>query len=168
MSTPVGRGGCAADHSGDGFLLGIRKEGETEEPRSACGDQRPLATTNANDNLTATELRGHSGKIIECDTCHTGTLTASLGGPHGIHPVGDRSQPGDNGYSQLWVNATRGLFNKNGLQTCTPCHGLQGQRTVLSTVAAQRTLRLGGPLNSQIILTPGEQVSCDLCHANPL
>ncbi len=101
------------------------------------------------------------------DTRHTGTLPTSLSGPHGIHPLGDRSRPGDNGYSQFWVNTHATLANtQQGLQTCAACHGLQGQGTVLSVVAAQRTVRLM-PMGTTITLTAGEQVNCGLCHANP-
>lgn len=131
------------------------------------------AIVNANDNLTATELQGHSGKVIECDTCHTGQLQASLDGPHGLHPIGDRSTPGDNGYSQSWVNQHGPYVKLNGTVPCEACHGLQGQGTVLSVVAATRTLALmsmGGMqmTGNSITLTAGEQVSCDLCHANPI
>jgi hypothetical protein len=134
----------------------------------------PNATTNANDNLTATELQGHSGKVIECDTCHTGQLTTSLDGPHGVHPIGDQKVAGDNGYSQFWVNTHGSYVKQNGLVPCEACHGVLGQGTVLSVVAAQRTLTLmqmGSTMTmtgSFITLTTGEQVSCDLCHASPL
>jgi cytochrome c553 len=127
----------------------------------------PIAKSSANDNLSATQLQGHSGTVIECDTCHTGTLPVSLGGPHGIHPLGDRNRPGDNGYSQFWVVSHANFIknNNNALQSCAACHGLQGQGTVLSVVAAQRTLRL--MQIGTITLPTGTQVNCGLCHANP-
>ena len=44
----------------------------------------------ANDNMAAIQLQGHTGKIMECTACHAaGSLPVALGGPHGMHPVGD-------------------------------------------------------------------------------
>ncbi len=48
---------------------------------------RPPINPNANDNLTATQLQGHPGTIMECSTCHSGSTGNNLNGPHGMHPV---------------------------------------------------------------------------------
>ncbi len=66
----------------------------------------PNRDPNANDNVTAFQLQGHSGPITECFVCHTADSFAKfedldegvkaidakigiLGGPHNMHPVDD-------------------------------------------------------------------------------
>jgi hypothetical protein len=50
----------------------------------------PNGDPSANDNVAAIQLQGHTGTIIECSTCHgTANLGNTLGGPHGMHPVGN-------------------------------------------------------------------------------
>ena len=76
----------------------------------------PNGNPTSNDNVTADQLQGHTGAIIECDTCHTnlnalGTngSTASLQGPHGMHVVGNTSFA-DGGHRQnINRNACRDL-----------------------------------------------------------
>jgi hypothetical protein len=105
----------------------------------------------ANDNMAATQLQGYTGKITECSVCHTaGTLPVSLGGPHGIHPVGDSN----------FVSKHEDLVSRNRAQ-CQACHGQTGQGTVLSKVAVNRTI-------GSRTLTKGQLVSCNTCHSNPL
>ena len=52
----------------------------------------PNGNPNANDNVAANQLQGHTGTIIECSTCHVTSELASntQGGPHGMHLVNDR------------------------------------------------------------------------------
>ena len=52
-----------------------------------------MLDSNANDNVAATQLQGHAGKIVECSVCHTGPLGVMLAGPHGMHPVGNTGFP---------------------------------------------------------------------------
>lgn len=109
----------------------------------------------ANDNMAATQVQGHTGKIMECSACHTaGSLPNSLGGPHGMHPVGEQRFAG--GHENL-VGSNRAA--------CQACHGKTGLGTVLSKVSANRTFSIEG---RQVSLTKGQQVSCNLCHGNPL
>ncbi|MEQ1530113.1 MAG: putative Ig domain-containing protein, partial [Methylococcales bacterium] len=66
----------------------------------------PNRDPNANDNITALQLQGHSGPIAECSVCHSADSFAKfedldegvkaadakvgiLGGPHNMHPVND-------------------------------------------------------------------------------
>jgi len=108
--------------------------------------------TIANDNMTSIQLQGHSGKIVECTSCHAaGSLPVSLGGPHGMHPVND-TRFADGGH--------RNLASANRAQ-CRACHGQTGQGTVLSKVAVNRNL-------AGETFTKGQMVSCNLCHSNPL
>jgi hypothetical protein len=107
----------------------------------------------ANDNQTANQLQGHTGVIIECSTCHGSAMDGqiTLGGPHGMHPVGNVS----------FVNGGHeGMAEGSGRQKCAACHGAQGQGTVLSVAKVDRQV-------SGHTITKGTQVSCNLCHGNP-
>jgi hypothetical protein len=104
----------------------------------------------ANDNMAAIQLQGHTGKIIECTACHTsGDLPVSLGGPHGMHPVGDSQ----------FISGHESLFDSNRAQ-CQACHGQTGQGTVLSKVAVNRTV-------GRRSFTKDELIACNRCHSNP-
>ena len=118
----------------------------------------PNGNPNANDNVMANQLQGHTGPIVECGTCHTninalGTngSTASLQGPHGMHVVGDTSFS-DGGH--------RDNINRNA---CRACHGQNGEGSVLSRTAADRNLS-GGAGN----VPKGTPITCDMCHGNEL
>jgi len=115
----------------------------------------PNANPYANDNKLAKDLQGHSGTIIECSTCHEGNLGNTLAGPHGMHPVGNTSFS-DGGHEDMAED------NKNA---CRACHGLNGEGTVLSRVAADRVL---SNEDKTVYLKKGEVVSCSLCHDNEL
>ena len=130
----------------------------------------PNPNPNANDNIAASQLQGHTGTIIECNTCHeAGSLGVTLDGPHGMHPVGG-TRFADGGHEDL-------AEDKPG--ACRSCHGNNGQGTVLSEVAADRSFVIeeceGGTLcsggkakNFQVTLAKGTKVTCNLCHENKL
>jgi hypothetical protein len=107
----------------------------------------------ANDNIAATQLQGHAGVIIECSTCHTGTMANSLDGPHGMHPVG-----------QSWTGGHENIAGRN-LDACRACHGSTGQGTVLSKVRLDRTITIERGTKT---LTSGTLLGCNVCHGNPL
>jgi hypothetical protein len=112
----------------------------------------------ANDNIAASQLQGHSGTLIECNTCHAaGSLGLTLKGPHGMHPVNDAN----------WT-ARHKEVAENNRDSCRTCHGLRGQGTVLSRVAATRTLRRDDDGNATVTLQKGTMVRCDTCHENKL
>ncbi len=129
----------------------------------------PNATASANDNVAATQLQGHSGKIVECSTCHgSNTFTASdfrgnfdsngwMKGPHGMHPV-----------DQGWISAHPDVYRDSSTPagTCQACHGSLLQGSVLARAAAARTFRVDDGRTKTI--AQGTQVSCTLCHGNPL
>jgi hypothetical protein len=128
----------------------------------------PNATANANDNIAATQIQGHAGKIVECQSCHgDNTLTTSdfrgnfdangwMKGPHGMHPV-DAS----------WVDRHHDVFedSRTPSGTCQACHGAQLQGSPLARAAADRTFSHDG---RTVVIKKGTQVSCTLCHENPL
>jgi hypothetical protein len=114
----------------------------------------PNANPNANDNVTASQLQGHSGTIIECSTCHGTTMDSrsTLEGPHGMHPVGDRTDFARGGHEHL---------AEDNPDACAVCHG-SGTRsvntgTVLSLARADRVLD-GATVHE------GEPVGCAICH----
>lgn len=151
------------------FRLSVDKHGGVfcEGCHGATHAEWPVRNANANDNVAANQLQGHAGVIMECATCHTGSLAASLGGPHGMHPVGN------NGYSASWVNSHEGYVNSRGTADCKACHGQKGEGTVLSKVAVARPgLKCErGTLcttESTVTLAAGAQVGCAMCHANPI
>ena len=129
----------------------------------------PVQGANANDNVTSVQLQGHAGTVMECSTCHAGVMAPTLGGPHGMHPVGN------DGNSAAWVQDHEDFVedgNQQALTQCAACHGRNGEGTVLARVAVDRpglecedgTLcRRGG----RITLAAGTQVGCGLCHDNP-
>ncbi|MEN8802127.1 MAG: hypothetical protein ABF297_09115, partial [Thiogranum sp.] len=117
----------------------------------------PNANPNANDNVTADQLQGHTGTLMECDTCHTnvnnlstdGSLD-SMRGPHGMHVVGDTNfADGDH----------KDNINRN---QCRACHGDNGQGTVLSRTADDRNLPDVG------FVPKGTPITCTMCHSNEL
>ncbi len=116
----------------------------------------PNINPNANDNKAANDLQGHSGTIIECTTCHEGNLGNTLDGPHGMHAVGDTSFS-NGGHEDI--------AEQNNGDSCRACHGLNGEGSVLSRVATNRTLRTE---HGHISLAKGDVVTCSLCHDNEL
>jgi hypothetical protein len=125
----------------------------------------PNGNPNANDNLAAIQLQGHTGTISECETCHTGDLGNTLDGPHGMHPVGTAgvtfAQGGHKDVSEANPDA------------CRACHGQNGEGTVLSAMHTDRVLECDEPTafcpdgNSQLF-PEGHQVTCTDCHGNEL
>jgi hypothetical protein len=114
----------------------------------------PNANPNANDNVTARQLQDHTGTIVECSTCHGDAMNSrnTLGGPHGMHPVGDSTSFARGGHEHL---------AEGNSAACAACHG-GGSRssntgTVLSVAKADRNLR-------GTLVREGEPVGCSVCH----
>ena len=114
----------------------------------------------ANDNVTSNQLQGHTGTIIECSTCHTGEMDNNLGGPHGLHPVGNTK----------FVENHGGLAESNP-DACFACHGAEGKGSVLALAATER-LGLKTDFDGQDGLTKdyskGTMVTCTDCHTTAL
>jgi hypothetical protein len=118
----------------------------------------PNPNASANDNIAAAQLQGHSGTLIECTTCHAaGSLGLTLNGPHGMHPVNDTG----------WT-AKHSDVAEGNLDSCRTCHGMHGEGTVLSRVAATRTLRASDDGARTVTLQAGTPVRCNICHENKL
>ena len=104
-----------------------------------------------NDNVASGQLQGHSGTLVECVTCHgAGTLPMSLGGPHGMHPVGDSQ----------WRKGGHGALAERNRQACAACHGTTFRGTVLSRTAAARNW-------GSRTVARGMAVGCYDCHNGP-
>ena len=120
----------------------------------------------ANDNQTAIQLQGHAGLVANCYTCHGTDLdsTATLNGPHGLHPIGDNMPFGSsNIHKQLFTNSS---YNDADYQAkCDTCHGGQTSGhtrgsscgSVLSAAKAQRSI-------SGHTFPTGKPIGCTACH----
>lgn len=124
----------------------------------------PNANPNSNDNITANQLQGHTGTIIECSTCHGTTMNSqtTLEGPHGMHPVGN-----DTSVSSGSAAGPRVSFVDGGHEhiastaNCSGCHGPGGRGTNQGSVlsVAKKDRRLNGRL-----IPAGTPIGCSICH----
>jgi hypothetical protein len=79
-----------------------------------------------------------------------------------------------NGYSANWVANHSDYVAGHGLSGCKNCHGVRGEGTVLAKVAVDRPhlpCPEGGGLlctGGSITLKAATEVSCNICHANPI
>ncbi len=131
----------------------------------------PNANPNANDNVAAIQLQGHTGTLTECTACHGDNAfsiedfeeleNGQMKGPHGMHPVND----------SMW-NEKHKEVDKPGRNTCRSCHGQDGEGTVLSRAADDRVLdckvdnNSNGCDNKKVSVAKGTEIGCGLCHVN--
>jgi len=125
----------------------------------------PNANPDANDNVAAIQLQGHTGTISECSTCHTGDLGSNLDGPHGMHPVGTAGSS--------FAGGDHNNLAENNPDSCRSCHGQNGEGTVLSRMFTDRVLKCGEatafcPNGNTQLFAKGHQVTCFDCHDNEL
>lgn len=115
----------------------------------------PNANPNANDNVTANQLQGHSGFISDCKTCHNTTNPGnSLDGPHGLHPIDTNTTP--------WSSSSNHRsLGSNYTANCQACHGGTSRGsscgTPLSRALNDRTF-------SGRSIAKGQPVGCAVCH----
>ena len=110
-------------------------------------------SSHVNDNVQSRNIQGHSGMLVECDTCHVTQPVTATGGPHGMHPLG-----------QDWVNAHHDVANDGRQAQCQVCHGTDYRGTALSRAQADRALSTRYGTKS---FFRGSQVSCYACHLGP-
>lgn len=108
-------------------------------------------SSHANDNAQSTNIQGHAGMLVECDSCHVSQPATTNGGPHGMHPVG-----------QTWVNNHPDQTPNPSV--CRPCHGIDYRASVLSRAKADR--QFSTPFGLKTFFR-GSQVSCFACHNGP-
>ncbi len=138
----------------------------------------PNGNPNANDNVTAKQLQGHTGTLTECSTCHSTDFSVDdfkgefdsngwMKGPHGMHPVA----------SSMWNEKHKEVFEDGATPTgtCIACHGSDGLGTVLSRTAADRVFEcknedgsLCGPDQKTVSIAKGTAVGCVECHSNEI
>lgn len=138
----------------------------------------PNGNPNANDNVTAKQLQGHTGTLTECSTCHSSDFSIDdfkgefdsngwMKGPHGMHPVA----------SSMWNDKHKEVFEDDATPTgsCVACHGRDGLGTVLSRTAADRVFEcknedgsLCGPDQDTVSIAKGTAVGCVECHSNEI
>ena len=114
----------------------------------------PVGDPNANDNIAAIQLQGHTGPIIECKTCHADGPALTTNGPHGLHNVNNSN----------WNQGHEAIYRANPA-ACQACHGLSLEGTVLSRAAADR--QLIADEGRKISIPKGTPISCSTCHENP-
>jgi len=127
----------------------------------------PNANPASNDNLSASELQGHTGTIIECSTCHGTAMDSqvTLNGPHGMHPVGNDTSVASGSAAGARVSFVAGGHDnlaEGNSAACAACHGggtrSANQGTVLSVTKKDRQLH--GRL-----IPAGTPIGCSLCHS---
>jgi hypothetical protein len=129
-----------------------------EACHGATHAEYPNSNPNANDNVAANQLQGHTGTITECSVCHGNTMdtNTSLGGPHGLHSIGGNATT-----SPPFASSSRHRVLGSNYANCAPCHGgtSRGNSTgsVLSRTFAAR--RLDG-----VTVAAGTPVACTRCH----
>jgi len=141
----------------------------------------PAGNPNANDNIPASQLQGHSGYIAECQVCHEPTdasLPLGNNGPHGMHAISDLVPAAGTGFKadERWNKQHRNYRNQG--PGCESCHGTDLKGTVLSRTADDRTVWCKDNSGSlpecaamgrnapptQAVIPKGTPVGCGLCH----
>ncbi|MCQ8105720.1 IPT/TIG domain-containing protein [Methylomonas sp. SURF-2] len=116
----------------------------------------PGDSEHPNDDIAPTDLQGHAGTIAECTSCHkAGSLPLTLGGPHGMHNVGDTRWGDEHGHP---------AFYKSNPTECKACHGADLRGTALSRAGADRNWRTEWGSKS---IKKGQPVGCYTCHNGP-
>ena len=106
-----------------------------------------------NDNLQSQAVQGHGGVLAECAACHTESAPpAGLGGPHGLHPLG-----------QSWI-AGHPDVAEGQASACRACHGADSRGTVLSLSQADWTAST--EFGSKHFWR-GFRIGCYACHDGP-
>lgn len=123
---------------------------------SAChgSTHAEFPSLHRDDNLYSWNKQGHRGKLADCTVCHASMPSNSVGGPHGIHPIG----------SQTWVVDHADIARTIGINECRECHGSDYKGTVLSRAQADRSLNTKF---GTLTLKRGMEVSCYYCHNGP-
>jgi len=185
-----------ADWSTRNSILSLTKplyrESRDAHGNVACGachggahEVWPNRDPKANDNMTATQLQGYSGPILECNVCHSKDAFAKyadldagpymqkadglsgnsgvLGGPHGMHPVSDES------FWKISEGNDPGGWHDNvyrmqdGTDQCAACHGEDHKGTRLSKTPVDREFVLKN--GKKVKWKAGEAIGCNGCHS---
>lgn len=113
-------------------------------------------SSHENDDAQSLAAQGHAGTLVECAACHGSAPDTVVGGPHGMHPVGQ-------GWVERHGDATEGDDDRAETAACRACHGGDDRGTVLSKALADRVLDAYG---TQRIFR-GSIIGCYQCHDGP-
>jgi len=108
----------------------------------------------SNDNVQSIAFQGHIGTIAECVSCHGTNPNTVIGGPHGMHPIG-----------QFWVEKHHDSVEHDRTAQCQACHGLDYRGTVLSRALADRSFSSGD--QGTRTFARGTIIGCYSCHNGP-
>lgn len=185
-----------ADWSTRNSILSLTKplyrESRDAHGNVACGachggahEVWPNRDPKANDNVTAQQLQGYAGPIMECRVCHSKDAFAQyadldagpymqkadglpdnsgvLGGPHGMHPVNDES------FWKIAQGNDPGGWHDNvyrmqeGTDQCAACHGEDHRGTRLSKTPVDLEFVLDS--GKKVKWKAGDVVGCNGCHS---
>ena len=137
----------------------------------------PSANPNANDNLPAKDLQGHSGYIAECQVCHEPTdasLPLGNNGPHGMHAIVDLEPAAGTGFlpDDRWNIQHRNYRTHGAGLRVLPRHQPDGHRAVAHRRRPYRALQeqpgaaWPGCASGQTtaVIPKGTPVGCGMCH----
>ena len=170
----------------------LYREGRDTHGNVACGachggahEVWPNRDPKANDNVTALQLQGHAGPVLECKVCHSADAFADypsldggqysglpansgiLGGPHNLHPIQDPSfwkeAAGDNVNGGGWHDNSYRQAGLNGEDQCAACHGVDHKGTRLSKTPVDRQFIT--PRGVKAKWKAGEAIGCNKCHS---
>lgn len=102
------------------------------------------------DNMANIEKQGHSGVRSECTSCHNTMPNTRNGGPHGMHRTGS-----------TWIGDHNNAAEALGLNACRPCHGRNGEGSVLSLAFSEKTISTE---KGTVHYWKGRKVTCYSCH----
>lgn len=104
----------------------------------------------ANDNVQSIATQGYAGTVTECTACHDNVPNTVTGGPHGMHPIGNR-----------WVEDHHDVAESASARAdCAYCHGADFRGSPLSRVKVAKTFE-------DHSYAAGDMVGCYDCHNGP-
>jgi hypothetical protein len=109
---------------------------------SAChgSTHAEFPATHANDNVRNERIQGHAGVTVECTACHASVPQTFVGGPHGLHPVGNTDFAVKRDGREQWFHGKAKEDGGPGLESCQACHGADYRGTELSRAQADRVI----------------------------
>jgi hypothetical protein len=109
-----------------------------------------------NDNIQSVQLQGHVGVLTDCLACHATMPETTIGGPHGMHPIGEK-----------WADDHADRARAVGLAVCQSCHGTDDRGTVLSRAQGDRSYTTKSEYGTPKRFWRGQEIGCYECHNGP-
>lgn len=156
LATTDQRYATTPDTPSAGFSLYRFSAGHGGMKCSAChgSTHAEYPSSEANDNVQSIGVQGYAGTVTECTACHANVPSNPTGGPHGMHPIGQR-----------WVlDHHERIREAGGVNACAYCHGANFRGSPMSTVKTAKTFTHD---NDRFSYVAGQQVGCYDCHNGP-